>query len=293
VAVGNFDGVHRGHAALIAELRRQATAVGGSSVAVTFDPHPLELLRPDAFLPPLSILEDRIRWLQEAGADHVLVLHTAHDLLALSATDFFKKVLLERLEVRAVVEGVNFGFGHNREGDVKMLGRLCEAAGVCLTVVPPVELVGHRVSSSSVRAALMQGTVDEAGRLLGRPHRLHGVVGRGAGRGRTLNFPTANLEGLRNLAPGDGVYAVAVSLQDCRWAAAANVGPNPTFGESARKVEVHLIDYTGDLYGQPLAVDFISRLRDTRPFGSAAELTAQLRQDVEHARRIVLEAKSC
>jgi riboflavin kinase/FMN adenylyltransferase len=292
VAIGNFDGVHRGHAALLAELRRLADSVAGPAVALTFDPHPLQLLRPDSFLPPLCIPEDRARWLHEAGADHVVVLHTTADLLALSAEDFFREVLQSRLEVRAVVEGVNFGFGKNREGNVELLGRVCQAAGITLSVLPPVLVEGRRISSSRVRAALMGGDVAEAAHLLGRPHRLHGVVGRGAGRGRTLNFPTANLEGLRNLAPGDGVYAVRVHVECQTWAGAANVGPNPTFGEAARKVEVHLIDFTGDLYGRPLAVDFVGRLRDTRPFGGVADLIAQLHRDVAEATRIVAGSSS-
>jgi riboflavin kinase/FMN adenylyltransferase len=288
--VGNFDGVHRGHAALLAQLRRQAEAVGGPAVALTFDPHPLDLLRPEATLPPLSTLDDRCGWLHELGADQVLVLHTTHQLLTLGAADFFKEVLQKRLEVRALVEGSNFGFGHNREGNVETLAQLCRSAGVSLTVVPPVVVNGKEVSSSRIRAALQEGNVAEAAQLLGRPYRLHGIVGRGAGRGRGLNFPTANLEQLPTLVPGDGVYAVGVLVEGKTRAAAANVGPNPTFGEQARKVEVHLIDFTGDLYGKPLAVDFVERLRDTRPFGSVAELVAQLGRDVEQARKIMSAA---
>jgi riboflavin kinase/FMN adenylyltransferase len=287
VTVGNFDGVHRGHAALVAELRRRADAAGGHAVALTFDPHPLELLRPELALPPLSTMDDRCRWLRDAGADHVVVLHTTAALLGLTAADFFKEVLQRRFEVRALVEGTNFGFGRGRGGNVGTLAELCAPAGVALTVVPPVMVEGQEVSSSRVRAALPAGAVEEVGRLLGRPYRLHGTVGRGAGRGRLLNFPTANLEQLENLAPGDGVYAVRVEAAGKTWAGAANVGPNPTFGEKARKVEVHLIDFAGDLYGAPLAVDFVRRLRDTRPFGGAAELAAQLGRDVEQARQAI------
>jgi riboflavin kinase/FMN adenylyltransferase len=287
VSVGNFDGVHRGHAALVAELRRRADAAGGPAVALTFDPHPLDLLRPDLAVPLLSTLEDRCRWLQEERADHVVVLHTTPTLLTLSAADFFKQVLQQRFEVRALVEGSNFGFGRGREGNVAMLAQLCQAAGVGLAVVPPVFIEGQEVSSSRVRAALLAGAVEEAALLLGRPYRLRGVVGRGAGRGRVLNFPTANLESLGSLAPGDGVYAVRVEADGRTRAGAANVGPNPTFGEHTRKVEVHVIDFTGELYGRPLAVDFVRRLRDTRPFAGVAELTAQLGRDVEQARQTI------
>jgi riboflavin kinase/FMN adenylyltransferase len=287
VSVGNFDGVHRGHAALVAELRARADAAAGPAVALTFDPHPRDVLRPDLAGPPLTTPEDRYRFLHQAGADHVLVLHTTPDLLNLTAAEFFDRVLRERLAVNALVEGINFGFGHNREGNVHTLDGLCRAAGIPLTVVPPVMIDGAEASSSRVRNALLKGDVEEAARVLGRPYRLHGTTAVGQRRGRTLGFPTANLDPLRNLAPGDGVYAVRVLVQGTVRPGAANVGPNPTFGENARKVEVHLIDYNGDLYGQPLAVDFILRLRDTRPFKGPNDLVAQLRRDVEQARRVL------
>ncbi len=191
-----------------------------------------------------------------------------------------------QLQTRALVEGTNFGFGRGREGDVETLARLCEPAGIRLTVVPPVVFDGAEVSSSRVRSLLTDGSVREAAALLGRPYRMRGTVGAGQRRGEKLGFPTANLEQLRTLAPGDGVYAVAVPYQGKVWPGAANVGANPTFGENARKVEVHLIGFRGDLYGQTLAVDFLERLRDTRPFGSVAELVEQLRRDVAQAGQI-------
>jgi riboflavin kinase/FMN adenylyltransferase len=289
VSIGNFDGVHRGHAALLAELRRQAHADSVPAVALTFEPHPLELLRPGQAPPLLTTPEDRSRLLQESGADRILVLRVTQEMLALQATEFFARVIQERLATRALVEGMNFGFGRGREGNVETLARLCEPAGIRLTIVPPVVLDGVEVSSSQVRSFLTAGSVREAATLLGRPYRLHGTVGTGQRRGQKLGFPTANLEQLRTLAPGDGVYAVRVPVgaeQLRPYAGAANIGPNPTFGENARKVEVHLIGFQGDLYGQPLAVDFLDRLRDTRPFGSVAELGAQLRRDIEAARAI-------
>jgi riboflavin kinase/FMN adenylyltransferase len=284
LAVGNFDGVHLGHAALLARLREKARVVAGPAVVLTFDPHPLELLRPGKPLALLTTTQDRSRLLRELGADEVVVLHTTPDLLALTAEAFFTRVIRERFAARAMVEGVSFGFGHNREGNTATLERLCAEADLPLTVVPPVLLDGAEVSSSRIRAALQRGAVEEAARLLGRPYRLHGTVAVGQRRGQTLGFPTANLERISVVAPGDGVYAVSAELDGTVWPGAANVGPNPTFGEQDRKVEVHLIGFTGDLYGQPMAVDFLRRLRDTRPFSGAAELAAQLRRDVEQAR---------
>ncbi len=285
LAVGNFDGAHRGHAALVAELRARARALGGPAVALTFDPHPLALLRPDQLQPFLTTLPDRVALLHDLGADQVVVLRTTPELLGLSAREFFRQVVLDRLAARALVEGTNFGFGHNREGDVELLGRLCREAGATLTVVPPVLVDGAPVSSSRARNALLTGDVAGAANLLGRPYRLRGVVGAGQGRGRTIGFPTANLERWATVVPGDGVYAARALLEGGAWPAAVNVGPNPTFGEQARKVEAHLVGFAGDLYGAPIALDFVARLRDTRKFAGPAELVEQLRLDVEQARR--------
>jgi riboflavin kinase/FMN adenylyltransferase len=286
LAIGNFDGVHRGHTALVAELRKQAKAVGGPAVAVTFDPHPLQLLRPEQFQPVLTTVADRAELLQATGADHVLVLGTSPELLQLTAAQFFDRIVRDRLRPRALVEGFNFGFGRHREGNVQTLAELCREAGIPFTVVPPLKLEGRPVSSSRVRDALVAGDVREAARLLDRPYRLRGTVGVGQRRGRTLGFPTANLERPETLVPGDGVYAVRVHHSGTAWPGAANVGPNPTFGEQARKVEVHLIGFDGELTGQTLAVDFIDRLRDTQKFANAADLVKQLQADVEQARRL-------
>jgi riboflavin kinase/FMN adenylyltransferase len=285
VAIGNFDGVHRGHAALIAGVRAEAERIGGPAVALTFDPHPLGLLRPGQTLPRLTVARDRADLLHALGADHVLTLHTTHELLGLSAGEFFDRVIREQLGARALVEGVNFGFGHNREGNVETLARLCEPWGIPLTVVPPVEVAGRRVSSGRVRALLGEGKVAEAAEMLGRPYRLRGTVGTGQKRGKALGFPTANLVEIQTLIPRDGVYAARVALEGKDWPAAVNVGANPTFGEVERKVEVHLIGYRGDLYGQELAVDFLRRLRDTRTFSGVEELVGQLRRDVAEASR--------
>jgi riboflavin kinase/FMN adenylyltransferase len=287
VAVGNFDGVHRGHAALLAVLRRQAEAVGGPAVVLTFDPHPLKLLRPERFLPVLTAAEARAELLQGAGADHVLILQTTPDLLQLTAAEFFQKVLREGLACRAVAEGTDFRFGHNREGTIDTLAGLCRAADVRLAVVPPLLRGGTPVSSSRVRNALLRGAVREAEDLLGRPYRLRGRVGRGQQRGQSLGFPTANLEDIASVIPAEGVYAVRAVRREETWPAAANIGPNPTFGENARKVEVHLIGYRGDLYGDRLAVDFVERLRDTQKFSGIEALVRQLRADVEQAARLV------
>jgi riboflavin kinase/FMN adenylyltransferase len=286
VSIGNFDGVHRGHVALLSELRSQAAALGTRAVALTFDPHPLKLLRPEQFQPLLTTVFDRAELLQSEGADHVVILRTTPELLQLAAEEFFARIIRDGLQARALVEGINFGFGRNREGNVQTLTRLCGEAGVALTVVPPREDGGAPVSSSRVREVLIRGDVRQAVALLGRPYHLRGTVVRGQQRGRTLGFPTANLDQIETLVPANGVYAVRVVQAGRSWPGAANIGPNPTFGEQARKVEVHLIGFEGDLLGEDLAVEFLERLRDTRPFPGPIELAEQLRADVEHARRI-------
>ena len=286
VTVGNFDGVHRGHQALLAGLRRQASAVGGPAVVLTFDPHPLQLLRPAQFQPVLTTLADRAELLHGYGADEVVVLRTTPELLHLSARDFFEQVLRGRLDARAVVPGFNFGFGRDREGTVETLAAFCREAGLAFALVPPLELDGRPISTSRVKGELVRGDVRQAAVLLGRPYRLRGVVGTGQRRGQTLGFPTANLEAAETIVPADGVYAGSAHADGGSWPAAVNVGPNPTFGEGARKIEAHLIGFQGDLYGHKLALDFVERLRDTRPFAGPNELVRQLRADVEAAARV-------
>jgi riboflavin kinase/FMN adenylyltransferase len=287
VTIGNFDGVHRGHQALVAEAARQARQVAGPALAVTFDPHPLQLLRPQEFQPLLTTADYRAELLHGCGADHTVILSATRELLQLSAKEFFERVIRDHLQARAVVEGYNFGFGRNREGNADTLRDLCRQAGLELVLVPPVELEGRPISSSRVRDELIRGAVRAAETLLGRPYRICGRVGRGQHRGQTLGFPTANLENVSTLLPANGVYAVRVHHENKVWAGAANIGPNPTFGEHAHKIEVHLIDFRGELYAQVLAVDFIERLRDTRPFATVQELVEQLRKDVEQARRLL------
>jgi riboflavin kinase/FMN adenylyltransferase len=287
LSIGNFDGVHRGHRALLTELRSRAARVGGPAVVLTFDPHPLQLLSPERFQPVLTTTADRVALLRAAGADQVAVLRTTPELLQLSAPDFFARVVRTGFQARAVVEGGNFAFGRNREATVETLSDYCREAGIDFTVVPFLQEAGRNISSSQVRAALLAGDVRGAVGLLGRCYRLRGTVGVGQRRGRTIGFPTANLEALSTLIPGNGVYAVRVEHAGKQWPGAANIGPNPTFGEDARKIEIHLIGFEGDLYGQPLAADFVERLRDTRPFAGVAELKAQLQQDVEQAKRLV------
>ena len=284
VTVGNFDGVHRAHHQLVAVTREEARRAGGPAVVVTFDPPPLALLNPAAAKQPLTTSADRFALLQAAGAERVVVLRTEAALLALSPEAFFEDVLIGLFDAKTVVEGYNFRFGRNRGGDTNVLRELCTGAGRHFVEVPPLLEDAEAISSSRIRSALLAGDVTAAARWLGRRYAIAGTVVAGAQRGRTIGFPTANLAGVATLLPKDGVYAVRVLLEDAEFAGAANIGPNPTFGETAQKIEVHILDFAEDVYGQTLKVEFAARLRETRPFASADELRAQLEQDVALAR---------
>ena len=284
LAVGNFDGVHRGHAALIAAAKR----LGRPAIAVTFDPPPVALLHPPSIQPPLTTNEDRAALLHEAGADAVVMLRTDPGLLSLTPEAFFEDVVRHLFEAKAMAEGYNFRFGRQRIGDVETLRALCVQHGLALDVVPPVLDGGEPISSSRIRSALANGDVANAGRWLNRTYSICGIVEAGAKRGRTIGFPTANLGHVRTLIPKDGVYAGRVG----EYSAAVNIGPNPTFGEFAKKIEVHLLDFTGDLYGQELKLDFVKRLRDTRPFAGVSELKEQLIRDIEAARKSISEPEA-
>jgi riboflavin kinase/FMN adenylyltransferase len=288
LTIGNFDGVHVGHQSLLTEADRQAQAAGVPCVAVTFDPHPIQLLRPERLEPFLTTLDDRASLLLQHGATHVLILQTSFELLQLTPREFFDRIVVQQAKARALVEGFNFAFGKGRAGTVEVLRSFCAESGVAFTLVSPREIGGQRVSSSRVRTELLAGNVDAACTLLGRPYRLAGIVGTGQKRGATLGFPTANLHQIATLVPGNGVYAVRAIMSDgVTRPGAANVGPNPTFGENARKVEVHLLDFTGDLYDRSLSVEFVAKIRDTKPFAGVQALTEQIQKDVGEARRIL------
>jgi riboflavin kinase/FMN adenylyltransferase len=286
LAVGNFDGVHLGHAHLIGRLRALADAAGAKALALTFDPPPAVVLRPEKAPEPLTWTARKVALLEEAGAHEVGVFRTGRWLLGLTAREFFERVVLGQFGARGMVEGPTFGFGRDRGGDAALLGAWCAGAGLAFEIAEPTEQDGQIVSSTRIRRALSEGRVDEAANLLGRPHRLWGVVERGAGRGRGLGFPTANLGGIEVQIPADGVYAARAHLDEGRspQAAAVHIGPNATFGARARTVEAHLIDFDGDLYGRPVELDLLAFLRPTRKFSSVDDLLAQIRSDVAEAR---------
>jgi riboflavin kinase / FMN adenylyltransferase len=300
VTIGNFDGVHRGHHALIDRARATAQLRGASTVAVTFDPHPAAVLRPDAVPPALQSLEERVAMLEQAGCDEVIVLTFDAQLAARTPEQFVVDLLVERLAAVAVVVGENFRFGNGAIGDVALLGRLGAAYGFTVEAVGLVDAGDGPISSSALRALLAAGEVAAVARGLGREFTLTGEVVAGDGRGRTLGIPTANVA----LAPGravpaDGVYACWARVPDGeRTPAVVNVGWRPTFEGRTRTVEAHLLldpspgggdgEFGGpDLYGRPLSLAFVARIRGEQRFDGPEALVARIRQDIAVARELL------
>jgi riboflavin kinase/FMN adenylyltransferase len=290
VAIGNFDGVHLGHARIVERLLAAARAVDGPAVVFTFDPHPVRLLRPNEAPPPLTWTDRKAKLLVDLGVDGMVAYPTDEALLNLSPREFFDRIVLEKLDARALVEGPNFCFGRGRAGTIEMLREFCDEASIALEIVEPVVIDGEYVSSSRVRGLIAAGRIDEAGHMLTRPYRIRGMVTHGAARGSKIGFPTANVGAIDTLLPGQGVYAGLATVDGNVWPAAINLGPNPTFGEQGVKVEVHLIGFDAQIYGAPLVVDFLSRLRDIQPFAGIDALRAQLACDVEAARAIARQS---
>jgi len=291
VTVGTFDGVHCGHWEVLLEIRRRALATGRRSVLLTFDPHPLRIVRPGQAPPLLTTPVEKKEILAESGLDYAVFLAFTPELSRYEPRRFVTEVLVGRLGVQELVIGHDHGFGRGRSGDAEMLRQIGQELGFGVDVVPPVMVNGQPISSSAIRAALQAGDAPAAACALGRPYSVRGLVVRGDGRGRQLGFPTANLAvaSSEKLIPSAGIYAIRGITRAGSFGGALHLGPRPTFVGSPPTIELHLLSFDGDLYGEEIRVDFVRRLRDVRPFDSVAALVAQIREDVEDARR-VLEA---
>ncbi len=287
VSIGNFDGVHLGHARLVEEVVRAARQRNRPAVVFTFEPHPAQILRPEQAPARLTWPERKAELLAKLGIDYLITYPTDKEMLQWDAATFFEQVVRSTLCAACLVEGPNFCFGKGRQGDIQLLQRLCQQAAIELRIVPPVEHDGQLISSSRIRQLLIKGDIHQANQLLTAPYRIRGRVVAGIRRGRKLGFPTANLADIFTLVPAPGVYAGSAVIGTCRWPAAIHIGPNPTFGEPQAKVEVHLIGFEGQLYGHALEVDFLARLRDIQTFPSPEALQAQLAEDVAQVRQLI------
>jgi riboflavin kinase/FMN adenylyltransferase len=287
VSIGNFDGVHRGHQQMFACLVRLARENNVPSAVFTFEPHPIQMLRPSECPPALMSLDQKAETIEACGVDFLVVYQTDLRLLNLAPPEFFQSVVVDEFQARGLVEGPNFFFGRDRSGNSDTLAELCAKQELLLEIVPPVFVGTQMVSSSVIRQQILDGNVTEANALLGHRYRLRGQVSKGSERGKTIGFPTANLTHVVTVLPKDGVYAGVAIRGGQKWAAAINLGPNPTFGERRRKLEAHLLDFDGDLYDQSVEIEFVARIRDTQQFPDANSLKAQLEQDVSQVRDIV------
>jgi riboflavin kinase/FMN adenylyltransferase len=290
VSIGVFDGVHLGHRHLLGELMASAKESGYLSGVVTFDRHPLEVLAPHKEMRYLTTLEDKLHLLGETGLDFVVALPFTRQLAQTTARDFVQS-LVDRLRMRELWTGPDFALGSGREGNRSYLTDLGEELGFSLHRLDPVEHRGSVISSSRIRALMMEGSVREAASLLGRFPYLRGKVISGARRGQSLGFPTANLELDQGLIlPASGVYAVRAHWDTANHAGVANVGRRPTFEQDAEStIEAHILDFSGDLYGKELRVEFVERLRPEMRFDSGEALMAQMRLDADRARSVIEE----
>lgn len=286
VTVGTFDGIHRGHRAVLREIEERAAARGLRSVLVTFDRHPLTVVRPEDAPALLTTPDEKKEILAQSGLDHVAFLPFTRSLSLYEPEEFVDRVLVERFRVRELVIGYDHGFGHGRTGGVETLRRAARRHGFGVDVVAEVTVGGDPVSSTRVRRAVAEGRVEEAADALGRPYSVRGTVVHGMGRGRDLGFPTANLrtpDGGK-LLPRSGIYAVRASLPGEVRPGLLHLGPRPTFAGSPPSMELYLLDFDREIYGADVRVDFLARLRDVLPFGSAEELVEQMREDRDRAR---------
>lgn len=291
VTVGTFDGVHRGHWEVLREVRRRADQAGRRAVLVTFDPHPLRIVRPEAAPPLLTTPVEKKEILAESGLDYAVFLTFTPALSRYSPRRFVEEVLIGRLRLEQLVIGYDHGFGRGRSGDVDTLRTIGAELGFEVDVVEAVGSDGGAVSSSAIRGALEAGDVKTAAAGLGRPYSLRGPVVRGEGRGRQLGFPTANVRvaGADKLLPLEGVYAVRGVLRDGPVDGVLHLGPRPTFRGSPPSVELHLFDFDADIYGEDIRIDFVARIRPIHRFATVPELVEAIRGDCEEARALLAQ----
>ncbi len=294
MTIGTFDGLHRGHRKVIGKIRDRAKTVGKKSLLLTFRPHPLSVLSPQQAPLLLATYEEKRTMLAECGLDYVVFLDFDSDLASCDPESFVKDILVKRLGLSELVVGYDHRFGRERAGDADLLNLLGSDLGFSVEVMLPVQSNGNPISSSLIRKAIACGDVRSAKEYLGKPYALIGNVVTGKKRGRELGFPTANIEvrdGIREmkLIPLEGVYAVSAEVDSERYMGALHIGPRPTFQEAEKVVELHLLDFSRDIYGKEVRVEFVEHIREILLFDSVSGLVSQMRKDVERVRVILGE----
>lgn len=288
VTIGNFDGVHTGHQALFHQVMEKAESLKGTSVVVTFEPHPIRVLNCNKHFPLITLYEQKVELIGATGIDSLVCVPFSQEFAATPARTFVKDLLYETLGMRSIIVGPDYSFGKKREGGISLLKEMGETCGFEVTMSDWVEQGSRRISSTEIRNLVRAGDVVEAADLLGRHYQVRGTVIRGRDRGgRLLGFPTANLTLYDELCPKGGVYAVTVEYEKGFYKGVANIGFSPTFDNGEFSIEVHLLDFDQDIYDRPIRVNFIQRLRGERRFPGPEELAGQIRKDIEKARKIL------
>jgi riboflavin kinase / FMN adenylyltransferase len=285
--------VHRGHLALFEKVKSRAAAIGGQSVVMTFDPHPLRVMKPGNGPPLITPTEQKLKLVERAGIEIILCIPFNKTFAAISAESFVKDILVGRVGIREIVVGYDYSFGHNRRGNIDMLREMGKDLGFVVHVVEPIRVRDTLVSSTMIRTLVLEGDLTTTRHLLGRDYQISGTVVKGKNRGgRLLGFPTANLRPVDALIPKRGVYVVTVLVDGRLHDGVTNIGFNPTFGDEALSVETHILDFSGDLLGKTIRVNFIQRLRDELTFPNVEALSAQIGQDILEARRLLDAART-
>jgi riboflavin kinase / FMN adenylyltransferase len=286
-AIGIFDGVHLGHRKIIRAAARAAKRIGGRGAVITFDPHPLKILRSHNPIPSIMSTAHRVRLIRELGADACSVIRFTKKFSSLKPRDFVKKILIDRVKVSELFVGTNFVFGRDNSGDIALLKSLGREHGFKVRVVPMVKAGGKIISSTAIRGLIIKGRLEEASRMLGRPVTIFGTVISGAGRGRLLGYPTANIDPHHEAIPPSGVYAVRVKIGNKKFGGALFIGRRRTFGEREPVIEAHIFDFRSVIYGEDIEVTFVKRLRGVKKFAGHERLVEQIGKDDIAARRML------
>lgn len=291
ITIGNFDGVHIGHQALFHEVIQKADAIDGTSIAMTFEPHPMRVLQKNSLPPLITLYEQKNELIERAGIDVLICIPFTREFASLSAEAFIKNLLIAKIGMRAIVVGKDYTFGRNREGNLSVLKFYASQLGYEVVVADWIKAereIADRISSTKIRELIMAGEVEPARKMLGRHYQIRGLVVQGRDRGgKLLGIPTANINLQDELCPKTGIYAVTVEYHQQLYKGVANIGYSPTFDDNQFTVEVHLLNFSENIYGEKIRVNFIARIRDEKKFAGIEDLKEQIHQDIETAHKIL------